>query len=145
MSFTNTDINDSLTLAGITGPQTINNVAATSPVIDMSQYDRVMFVLCLGDMAAETIDFNVKSSAVVGMTSPTTVKSITQLAASASANDNKQVIIELQADDIADGQRYVQATAVTGGATGGMGVIQVWGQARYSKKAQPASVLQIIT
>lgn len=89
----------------------------------------MLFIANLGDMAAETIDFAVVACNSGG-TGDTTItgKAVTQLAANASANDNKQLVIAVdEADLIASGLEYVQAKITTGGATGGLASIVTLG------------------
>ena len=50
-------INETLKLAGVRSPANLNNVAAFSNAVDMSRFKKIIAILTLGDMAAETIDF----------------------------------------------------------------------------------------
>jgi hypothetical protein len=136
-------------VAGFVGPATVNTTPILSSAVDMSKFRRAMFILALGDMASETIDFKLQWSATSGGTyADVTGKAITQLAASASANDNAQCIINLDAADLPAGAQFVKGRAITGGATGGsacilgIGMDPTYGPASTDKSA---SVLQIIT
>ena len=139
---------EKLTIAGIAGPQTIANTAVLSSALDMSKFEEALFLLCLGDMAAETIDFKLQASATSGGTyADIPAKAITQLAASATANDNKQVLINLKAEKMPTGTQFVKASAITGGATGGSACILALGlRPRFGPASDDklASVVQTV-
>lgn len=100
-------------------PQTVVNSEVFSDVVDMRLWHEVMFILCLGNMSSETIDFAVYTCDSDG-SNATELKDIVQLSASASANDNKQAVINVKSMDLASAnKRYVKAGVVTGGASGG--------------------------
>lgn len=115
----------------------------------MSIWEETIFILLLGDMASETIDFKLQESATSGGTyTDISGKTATQLAAHASNNDNKQIVINLKAPELSAGMRYVKARAITGGATGGPACVVALGM---KPKFGPASdddladVVQIVT
>jgi hypothetical protein len=103
--------------------------------VDMSKWHEAMFVCLLGDMAAETINFQVKESDASGGTYAT-LKSAAQLAAHASNNDNKQIVINVKAVELSAGKRYLKGSLVTGGATGGPACVVALG---LSPRHGPAS------
>jgi hypothetical protein len=107
--------------AGVVGridPQTVANTQLYTDVIDMSKWREVMGIALLGNMASETIDFKAYTCDNDG-SNATALVSATQLAASASANDNKQIVINLRSEHVTNTKRYVKFGLVTGGATGG--------------------------
>jgi hypothetical protein len=121
MNLINVGPGEALAVVSTIDPQTVANSAVNGDAVDMSKYHRVAFFFALGDMASEVIDCLVQEdSASAFNVNATTYKAATQLAASASANDNRQVVIEVEAARLADGNRYVRPRMVTGGATGGM-------------------------
>jgi len=105
-------------VVGTVDPQTVNSTEKLTDAVDMSKWHEAMFICLLGDMAAETIDFKVKESDASGGTYAA-LKSATQLAAHASNNDNKQIVINVKAEELSSGKRYLKGSLVTGGATGG--------------------------
>ena len=128
-------------------PQTVNNTAKFSNTIDMSRFVEAMFVFLLGDMASETIDLGIQEATAEGGPFTTlTGKQATQLAANATANDAKIVVITVKSEELSAGNRYLRARAVTGGATGGVLAIVALGRSRYGPATDDDSsaVIQII-
>ena len=139
---------EKITIAGFIGPALVNTTPLVSAPVDMSKFQEALFVLCLGDMAAETIDFKLQSSATSGGAyTDIAGRAITQLAASATANDSKQVLINIKGDRVPTGSQFVRASAVTGGATGGQACILGIGlRPRFGPASddKSASVLQTV-
>src|SRR5688572_3095926 len=107
-------------VVGTIDPQTVANTEQLTDAVDMSKWHEVMFVFMLGNMAAETIDCEVRESDASGGTYTTlSGKAATQLAAHASNNDNKQVVINVKSNELSTGKRYIKGRLITGGATGG--------------------------
>ena len=147
--YPNTSLASGLGVAGIIAPITTANTQRVSAAIDVSKWDSLLFVFTFGDMASETIDMGVETCDSDGTSNAVDItgKQATQLAASASANDSKQVVIAVKsADLITNGKQYVRATMITGGATGGPAACVVLGVPRYgpASGADLASVLQVI-
>lgn len=147
--FPNSSIADGVAVAGVINPATTANTARVTGAIDLSLWDQLLFVFSLGDMASETIDAGVQSVDSDGTSNAADIsgKQATQLSASASANDNKQIVIAVKSSDlIASGKRYVRGRMVTGGATGGPAGCVVLGIAHYgpSDGSDLASVVQVI-
>ena len=140
---------DGLAVAGVIPPATTANTARVSGAINLATFDQLLFVFQLGDMASETIDGGVQTCDSDGTSNAVDIsgKTLTQLAASATANDNKQVVINIKSVDlIANGKQYVRARLITGGATGGPAGCVVLGVPRYGPAtgANLASVTQVI-
>lgn len=147
--FPNTSLAEGLAVAGVIVPATTNSTPRVSGAIDLAAWDQLLFVFQLGDMAAETIDCGVQSVDSDGTSNAADLagKTATQLAANASNNDSKQIVIAVKsADLIASGKRHVRARMVTGNTTGGPAACVVLGVAKYgpSDGADLASVLQVI-
>jgi hypothetical protein len=141
---THAQINETLKLAGIRNPATLNSTPATTNAVDFSKFSKVIGVLVLGDMANETVDFRLESSATdvdFGGTVTTRVAA-TQLAASASANDNKQIVLELDNMQVG-GDRYIRGRAVTGNTTGGIATMLIFGVPFNSTEPHLASVVEV--
>lgn len=116
----NLDGGEKLGVVSTIDPVTITSTQVYGDGVDMSKYHQVTFIFSLGDMASETIDALVQSdTAAAHDDTPATLKSATQLAAHATNNDNKQIVITVRSEDLPTGDRYVRPSMVTGGATGG--------------------------
>src|SRR5262249_27242991 len=115
---------------------------------DMSKFSEIEAVLITGDMAAETIDFKLQDYATSGGTyADVPGKAITQLAAHATNNDNKQAVINLKSSEMNAGAQFVKARGVTGGATGGNCCIVVLGIPRYGPVTDDdlTTVVQVVS
>lgn len=108
-----------------------STTTVTSDVIDMSVFRRVMFILSVGTLGtACTVDMTVnKGTATATVTTSHTA--ITQLT---TADDNKQVIVEVTAEKV-EPNRYVNAvvTAANGGAgdNEGFSLVVLGGDCRH--------------
>lgn len=129
-------------------PQTVANSEKLTDAVDMSKWEEVLFILLLGDMASETIDFKLQESATSGGSyTDISGKAATQLSAHASNNDNKQIVINLKASELSSGMRYVKGRAITGGATGGPACVIALGvKPRYAPGSDDdlSSVAEIV-
>ena len=132
---------------------TIDPVSATAntyytDAIDMKYWRRVMFVVQVGVMASTgTLDFSIVEGTT---TSPTAAmvpaKGITQLTA-ASTDDAKQVIVEVAAEELAAGNRYIRGKLVTATAASLVSVVALADVGRYKPENgyDLASVDEIVT
>lgn len=141
---------EGLGIAGVITPATTANTQRNTGAIDLSKWDQLLFVFQLGDMASETIDFGVETCDSDGTSNAVDItgKQATQIAAHASNNDGKQVVIAVKSTDlIANGKQYCRGTMVTGGATGGPAACIVLGVPRYGPASgvDLSSVLQVVT
>ncbi len=136
-------------VVGTVDSQTVANTAKLTDAIDMSKFGEVMGVLLLGDMASETIDFEAQEAATSGGSYSTiSGKAASQLAAHASNNDNKQIVINVKAEELSAGKQFVKFRAVTGGATGGPAAVLALGmKPRFGPASDDdlADVVQIVT
>lgn len=134
-------------LLAVINPATVNSTPATSSWVNAGLYHELFAELALGDMANETIDFKIEQATDSGGTGAKDLKAATQLAASAAANDNKQVQISVTTDKL-DGENgfvWVRIRAVTGGATGGAACGTLRGRPRNKPASNAASVVQTAT
>ncbi len=139
-------LHEKLKLAAFVGPVTVNSTPGVTGAVDMTKFRRVFGVIALGDMAAETIDFRLESdSATAFNVAVSTRVAATQLAAHASNNDNKQIVLELDAANLPAGHRYVRGRAVTGAGTGGSACMMLFGEPFHSVEGHAASVVQVAT
>jgi hypothetical protein len=143
---TNAKLREILPVVGVLSAITTANVEKFTNVIDMANHLQVVAVLSLGDMASETIDFKCYTCDSDG-SNPTALTSATQLAASASANDNKQIVMNVRSGDLlATSKQYIKFGLVTGGATGGPACVVVLAQPRQGPAADQdlSSVVQLV-
>ena len=134
---------EQLKLAAAVAPAILNNVEKVTPWVDFSRFAKLVAILNLGDMAAETIDFRLESCPTQGVSgSPITTRVFsTQRAADATANDSKQMILEVDQSQVG-GDQYVRARGITGGATGGYASMLVLGQPEYSSQPHITTVVE---
>lgn len=112
-------------LAVNTGTASSTPLAGTAA--RMNRFRKAIVVFLLGDMAAETIDCIVETCDSGG-TNNTTLKAATQLAAHASNNDSKRIVIGVNVDEmLASGKEYIRGKITTGNSTGGTCTILVIG------------------
>jgi len=114
-------------VVGTIDPQTVANTETYTDVVDMKSFHEVLGILLLGNMAAETIDFKAYYCDSDG-NNAVSLKAATQLAAHASNNDNKQIVINVKSQDLAAlNKRYVKFGLVTGAGTGGPSAVVALG------------------
>src|SRR5262245_27810973 len=137
-------------LVGRVNPQTVNSTEKFTDVVDMSKWGQALGVALLGDMAAETIDFRCYTCASDG-SGAVQLKAATQLAAHASNNDNKQVEINVRAEEVISAsnqtKQFVKFGLVTGGATGGPACVVALGlKPRFGPATDDdlASVVEVV-
>lgn len=144
----NQKLSEGCALVATVDPATVANSEVFTDVIDFSLVLQVMAVAALGNMAAETIDFKFYSCDSDGNNAAAvTGKASTQLAAHATNNDAKQLIINVRSGDLlASGKQYGKFGIVTGGATGGPAAVLVLGQPRQglASAGDLSSVVEII-
>lgn len=91
-----------------------NNTTTLSDAVDMSKFGEALFVLLTG-VIDQTVDFKLQESdASGGSYTDISGKSITQLANTA---DGKQAVINLKADELSAGKRFVKAAVTVGNGT----------------------------
>lgn len=124
-------LSERLALVGTIDPQTVTTEVFTD-VIDFGANVQALAIASLGNMAAETIDFKFYSCDSDGNNAAAvTGKAATQLAAHASNNDNKQLIINVRDTDLlASGKQYGKFGLATGSTTGGMCSVDVLAEPR---------------
>jgi len=124
--------------------------ASSTPLITAwvkpGSFRRVLGILALGDMASETIDCVLMRAVDSGGTSPTNVKLATQLAAHASNNDNKIILLNASEADYDPAKPFMALKVTTGGATGGLVAMTLLGSMPREENiaALESSVVQIV-
>lgn len=128
-------------------PDAYTAAAYNGDVIDMSLWDQVTFIVMAGTLGSSaTLDFAVKSDSASGGSYATTVKAITQLT-DAGTDSDKQVIVNIRAEDLAEGQRYIRGTMTVGVATSDCGTVAIGHGAKYGPASDNdlASVDEIVS
>ena len=118
---------------------TVSSTEMVSGTIDAALYDEVQFCLYLGNMAAETIDFRIEECTASDGTGAQSLLAATQLAAHASNNDDKHIVLAVRTTKVSSGFRYLRGRAVTGNTTGGAAAIVGRGLPRYAPISAPAA------
>lgn len=111
---------------------TANSTPLAGTAADMELFGKALVIFRLGDMAAETIDCVVETCDSNGANN-VTLKAATQLAAHASNNDSKVIVIAVDSNEMAaSGKTHIRGTITTGAGTGGTCSIAVLGlECRY--------------
>lgn len=138
---------EKIAVVGKISPATVANTIAYSDVVDVSLYSGVMAIALFGDMANETLDFKCYTCDSDGSNpAALTGAAMTQLAASASANDNKGAIISILSDALmASGKQYVKFGLQTGNTTGGAQSMVVLGlDGRFLPATHIAAIVQTV-
>lgn len=143
-------LTEELALVSTLDPVSQGAATVTSDVVDMRVFRRIIFILSVGAMtASSTVDMVIKGDSASGGSFTTTVtgKAITQLT-QAGTDANKQVIIEVTAEELAaQGFRYCRASVTVAAAASLISLVALGARARYESAAEYdlASVDEIIT
>ena len=149
MSTPNSTFSDRVAIVGVIDPDAYTASASFdkfTDAIDMSRWGRVAFVVAAGTIdATGTVDFKVTECATSGGTyTDLSGKAITQLAAT---DDDEQKIVEVSADELGSGKRYLKGALKTATAASDAAVIAVGLDAREEPASDNdlASVSEIVT
>ena len=120
-------LNERLALIGTIDPDAYSADTYTSDEINMQDYSRVLFILTAGDLGSSaTVDFEINGGASSNPGSLATLvtgKDATQLT-QAGGDSNKQVIIEVSAEEAAaQGLQYIEAEVIVGTAACDLGLV----------------------
>lgn len=132
-------LTESLAVVGVIDPDAY--AAATdvlTEAIDMGNFTQLIAILSVGDIEdTATVDFSIQQSATSGGSyTDITGKSADQLV---TANDDKQVVINLDSSEVGSEKPFVKVRLEVGTAAADAGVIVLGGDARYD----PASDLDV--
>lgn len=124
-------LSEQLAVVATIDPDAYSAGTYDSDAVDMSKFERAMFVVAAGDLGTSaTIDFKLQESdQAAGTYTDLVGKAITQLT-QAGADSDKQAIVEIKADELAEGKRYVRGRLVVGVAASDAGVVAFAGDAR---------------
>lgn len=121
-----------LAIVGLTPPQSLSpGTDTTITNIDMSKYRRLLVVIEVGAFGASaTVDAKLRESKTSGGTyQDISGASITQMAA--AGGNNKVATIEIRADQLDAGYRYVQLSLTVGTAATLVGAVALGGAAAH--------------
>ena len=110
-------LSERLAVVSVIDPDNRASSTTLGDAIDMAYHRKVIFIVATGVMqSTRTVDFVLTESATSGGTyTQISGKSITQLT---GVDDNKQAIINLSAEEMGEGMRYVKMSLRVGGVTG---------------------------
>lgn len=147
--YPNVSLADGLAVVGVIHPATVNSTPKVSGAVAAKTGFQYLAIFALGDMAAETIDMGIQSVDSDGTSNAANITGLqaTQLAAHATNNDNKQIVIAFDGNDlIASGKQHFRARMVTGNTTGGPASCVIVAIPRYGPAdgVDLASVAEVI-
>jgi hypothetical protein len=143
--FPNTSLAEGLVVISSTFATLADDTQVT-PVVALANYDRLLFVFSLSDIAnTSTINGDVATCDSAGDNQVAiTSKTLTQRAAHATDNDDVQFVIDVQSEDlIANGRDHVRGR-LTGSGTAGEVHLLVLGTPKYGPATQPAAVVETL-
>jgi hypothetical protein len=144
----NSKLSEAVAVVGTIDPATVANTEVFTDVVDLGANRQAVAIALIGNVPAETIDFKAYSCDSDGNNAAAiTGRAATQLAAHASNNDGKQMVINVRDGDLlASGKQHVKFGLVTGGATGGPCAVVVLGAPRQGLASgnDLASVAEIV-
>ncbi len=108
-------------VVSVIDPANLNNATTVGDAVDMSRFHEAIFILAMGAVDA-AIDFKLTESATSGGTyTDITGKAITQ--ETGGDDDNLQWIINLKAEELSAGMRYVKPSVTIGNGTTNLGCV----------------------
>jgi len=126
-----TRLSEQLAVVATIDPDAYSAGAQNSDSIDMKNFRRVIFIVLAGDLGTDaTLDFKVQESADGSSWSDLSGKAITQLT-QAGGDSNKQAIVEVAAEELSSGKRYVRGVMTIGTAASDAGMVALADTARY--------------
>jgi hypothetical protein len=119
-------------VVGIIDPDAYTAATYLTGAIDMSKWNRVVFIVMAGDLGSSaTVDFKVtEASTSGGSYSDISGKAITQLT-QAGTDDNKQALVEVLASELGSGKQFIKGSFTVGTATSDGGVIALGFHPRF--------------
>ncbi len=135
-------LSDQLGIVGAIDPQNVVDTEVFTDYIDMAAMEQAVGTLMSGNLSAHTVDFRAVAYSDTAAGDATELKDITQLAAHAADNDNKQAQICVRREDLLNKQtgsvvlRYVRFGVVSeAGQTGYVAVLAQGGGFRFGNGA----------
>ncbi len=147
MSVSQQRLSEALPVVATIDPDAYAAATYTTDEIDMSEHQRVLFVVMAGTLGSSgTLDFSVNgdSASGGGFATAITGKAITQLTQAGSDSD-KQVVVEVTSEEVgAQGLRYIQGSLVIGTAASDAAVLAIAGGNRYNPATDLSTVDEIV-
>ncbi len=139
-------LSEQLPVVATIDPQLVDNATVSSDLVDMETRRRVIFVLAIGATDI-TVDAKVREAQDASATGEQDLsgKAITQLSAT---DDNKQVVIEVTAEELSAGFTHLSLDVIVGDGTAGayVSVVALADVSRYKPDTGDlASVAEIVT
>jgi len=142
------NITEKCALVATIDPASLSAATHSTDVIDMKNFGRVVFVITTGVLGTSaTVDFEVNGDTASGgsFTTAVTGKAITQIVK--ASGDNKQVLVEVTADEAqAQGFSYLRGDVTVGTAASIVGVTALAFEPNYFPASDNdlASVAEIV-
>lgn len=131
-------------IVGAIDPQTLNDGSLVSEWVDMSHYRQVAFIVSVG-ATDTTVDAKLQYATDDQGTGADDIsgKAVTQL--TGAAGDNKQVVIEIAAEEMPASSGYCALVVIAGsGSTGAvLSAVGIGTVARYAPVSHIDSVAQV--
>ena len=126
-------LSECLAIVGTVDPDAYATGTQLTDAIDMSVHRQVMFIVEAGTLGSSaTIDFYVMECATSGGTyTRLSGKNITQLT-QAGTDSDKQAIVNVRAEELTAGYRYLKGSLRVGTATSDAGVMALASKTRFS-------------
>jgi len=142
-------LTEKLAVLGTIDPDAYGTGTQGSDWMDLSKFRQILFAVMAGALGSSaTLDFKVQeaTSAAGAGAQDLSGKAITQLT-EAGTDSDKQALINVRADELSDGYRYVRGVMTIGVATSDAGVLVLGGDATYlpASDFDLASVDEIVT
>ncbi len=132
---TNTLTSEKVAVVATIDPDVYTANAYDSDYVDMSKFESLQAIVMAGTLGTNaTLDFKLQSATAATGGADISGKSITQLTEAGSDSD-KQAVINLRAEELTEGHRYVKAVMTVGTATSDAGAIILG----FNPKNAPAS------
>ena len=137
-------LSERLPVVATIDPQLVNNATVSSDLVNMSERRRMVFILVIG-ATDTTVNAKVREAQDSGGTGEQDLsdKAITQLGAT---DDDKQVVIEVAAEELSAGFTHVSLDVTVGNGTIGayVAAVALADVSRYKPDTDLASVAEIV-
>src|SRR5262245_5270400 len=97
-------------------PVNNNNATANGDYVDMSKFASALFI-CLAGAMDNTLDFSVRESQDTGGTGEQTLSGKAIAQETGGDDDNLQWVIQVKAEELSAGYRYVRPRVISGNGT----------------------------
>ena len=143
-----TTLSESLAVIGVIDPKSYDAETVYTTAIEMNRVNQLIAIVSIGAVAGSgTVDFALQQSLTSGGSYTTiddgvTPKSMTTV----TSDDNKQVIISLDASEIGTAKPFVKGNLTVAVAAAVVGVVILGSTARYDPASEfdLSSVIEII-